>query len=631
MTFALPLAVIVAGSAAAVEGGDDSELQTETERMVITATRTLTSMRSVGNSISVIDAADLELHQDMFAIDALERVPGLTVRRSGGAGTVPSVFIRGANSNQTLLLVDGVKMHDAAGPNRETQLDHLAVEDIDRIEVLRGPQSVLYGSDAIGGVINIITRRERGPARIRAGTEFGAFQTKLGSLSLRGGDENYYYGASLVLQDSAGYSISTTDTTRDKDGYERIVFSKQVGVGDEMMGVDANFRYAKANSEIDSGFTQAANQVSETDSEQLTGRIAPRLSLFDGVWEQTLAYSANRSTRDTLAFGNSNYVGTIHEVDWQHTLQPVERLVVVVGAEWDRERMDSPTFHVLQTNAYAGYADMQLTPHPMLDVLGGVRVYDHQNFGSKVVGRGAFALNFDAVGVKLRGSAGTGFKAPTLGQLFDDTFGSNNPNLEAEESLGFDFGVSWRGCEERVGLEVGFFHNDIDNLIVGQAPTFVNANVARATTRGIEASMEAQLFEVGSALGDIRLNANYTWLDSESKSARRRLLRRPKHEAYASLTWAPLPRFDLTTSVRWVSARLDFRPSPPFNIIKANDYAVIDVMSSFDATESVELYLRVENLANERYEDVAGFRQPGISAYVGVRIDMDVADLHLPF
>ena len=123
------------------------------------------------------------------------------------------------------------------------------------MEYVPGAGSAVYGSNALFGVINIITKRERGPARIRVGTEVGAYHTKMASLSLRGGDDNYYYGASLVLQDSAGYSISTTDTTRDKDGYERIVFSKQLGFGGETMGVDANFRYVKANSQIDSGFT----------------------------------------------------------------------------------------------------------------------------------------------------------------------------------------------------------------------------------------------------------------------------------------------------------------------------------------------------------------------------------------
>lgn len=625
-TFAAALAACAAFAPRTAAADDDAELppvgSPDAERMVVTATRTPLALPRVGSALTVIDAEELELQQDALLVDALERVPGLTVVRQGGPGTIPSVFIRGANSNQTLLLVDGVKLHDAAGPNRETQLDHVAVEDIERIEVLRGPQSVLYGSDAIGGVINVITKRERGAPHVRASVEGGSFGTNVETASVRGGGPRHYYAASLTRTDVTGFSIATTDVAGDRDGYERLALSNQVGFGGDALGIDLGFRYVDADVEIDSGGSPGSSYA---DARQFVGRVAPRASLFDGAWEQTLAWSVNHARRDSLAFGRSRFTGRLHEVDWQHTLRPLEALAIVVGAEWEREIMagtSSGNALRVDVDAYSAYGDMQLSLLDAVDLAAGARVYHHEIFGTEVVGRGSAAVRIPDTGFKLRISAGNGFKAPTLGQLYDDTFGTNNPALEPERAVGADAGIAWRSADDRFGADVGVFANWIDDLIVGAAPTFVNANVAEARTRGVEASADAVLLERGSALGLLRARIDYTYLYTRDRLAQRRLLRRPAHEVSFSATWSPIERVDLTASVRWLDDRLDFSPVT-FAIIEANDYAVVDVMVRFAATGWLDVYARVENAADEDYEAIAGFRQPGVAAYAGVRIDLE--------
>ena len=614
----------------------------DAERIVITSTRTAIPEIRVANAVTVIDAAELEKFGDALVVDALQRVPGITVRRNGGPGTVSTVFIRGANSNQTLLLVDGVKFHDAAGPNRETQLDHLTVEDIERIEIFRGPQSVLYGSDAIGGVINVITKKDGGPARIRANVEVGSFGTDIESVSVRGGGEHYYYGASITRQDITGHSIATTDQNgnllrdeNDKDAYESLVIAKQLGVGNDTVGVDAGFRYIDTTSELDSGGSPG---TSNTDSEQFAARIAPRLSLFDHRWSQTLSYSINRSERDTVGFGATNYTGTIHDIDWQHTFRPIDLLTVVAGAEWEREEMEAIAFGAMsdgKADRYAGYADLQLHPVDFIDLNGGVRYVDHEQFGSDVVWRVSSALRWDDYGLKLRGSVGTGFKAPTVAQLHDATFGSNNPDLQPEESLGWDVALGWRGCDDRVGFEVGYFENDIENLIVAVVnltppPFFISRNVGEAKVKGVELAIDARLLEADSAIGSLDFAGSYTHLDSEDRGTGLRLLRRPDNQVSASVTWSPVEAFELTTSVRWVDTRADVRSVLPFDRVTANDYAVVDLIGQLQLTESLRGYVRVENLADEQYENNAGFAGRGIGAFVGLRVDFDVADLPLP-
>lgn len=602
------------------------------ERIVVTATRNQRPVSTIGNSVSLLDAEDIELHQDTLLIDALERVPGITLRRQGGPGTSPSIFIRGANSNHTLLLVDGVKLHDAAGPNRETQLDHLAVEDIERIEVLRGPQSVLYGSDAIGGVINVITKGERGAPRVRASAEGGSFRTHNETASVRGGNSSGYYSASVTHTDTRGFSIATTDPSGERDGYQRTALAGKFGLGGEQVGVDAAFRYVDADVELDTGFDVLR---AETKSEQLVGRIAPRASLFDGAWEQTLAYSVNHARRDTEAFGSTRFTGRIQEIDWQHTLRPAEAITVVVGAEWERESLRgtsaqntfAPNAVRESVDAYSGYADLQLAPHDRVDLTGGARVYHHDVFGTEVVGRGSLVVRADEIGALLRASVGNGFKAPTLGQLYDDTFGTNNPNLEAERSLGFDVAAAWRSSGDRLGAEIGYFENDIEDLIVGAAPTFVADNIARANTHGIEASADARLLERASGFGQLDARVDVTYLRTRDELNGRRLLRRPNQELSATFRWSPIECLDLATSVRWVDDRLDFSPVT-FLVVEANAYTVVDLLARFEVVDGVELFARIDNVANEDYEDVAGFRQSGIAGYGGIRIDL--AELGFP-
>jgi vitamin B12 transporter len=594
------------------------------ETVVVTATRTARSIDRVGSTITVIDAADLELHQDRLVIDALERVPGVSVRRDGDRlGSRPSIFIRGADSDQTLVLVDGVRLQDPSAPNREAFLDHLGVEEIERIEVLSGPQSVLYGSDSLGGVINIITKKGEGPPNGRIRFEGGTFATLDTAASLRGGGEGFHYGVSVGLTESDGFSSSSTGDP-DDDGYERTNASIRGGLGDEALGVDASFRFLDARTEID-GFGAPAS-----DTSQYALALSPHLQLFDGLWEQRLTYSFHRAERENGVGPDTRYESALHWLDWQNTLRWDDCLATVIGVQYDREtaRFDAfaPAFAV-DSDMAAVYADQQIALGNHVDLTGGVRVEHHDRFGAHVTGRFTGVVRIPWIEGALHGSVGSGFKAPTLAQLFDDSFGSANPDLDPEQSLGWDIGYRQR-IGGRISFDVTGFWNDIDDLIVGDPNNaFRNENIDSARTRGLQLDLEAGLLDGLRWIGDLSTRLGYTLLDARAQKAAAfglmdgdRLLRRPKHEVSASFVWRPADRLETTLDVRYVGDRFDIDPIA-FTRVRVDSYVRVDLAARIRVSDRFELYGRTVNVANEDYEDVAGFQTSDRAWYGGFRFD----------
>lgn len=604
--------------------------ESKAETMVVTGTRTPRPRAKIGSTISVIDHEELSRNQDFLVVDALKRVPGITVRRSGNRpGTSTSVFIRGSDSDQTLVLVDGVRVQDSSAPNRESFLDHLSVVDVERIEILRGPQSVLYGSDAIGGVIQIITTKGSGPPSLHVRAQAGSFRTFDEAASVSGGGDSYHYRFSAARTDSRGFNAR--DNSGDRDGYAQTTVSSRLGFGTAALGVDSSVQYISADTDIDAGtdFNQ-----SDTESEQIVFRLAPHLSLFDDKWQQSLAYSLNTAKRDTGGAGlvlPADFESTFQELDWQHTIRPTEWATTVLGFEYEREdaRFDTPVADIdAHIEQFAGYVDQHFSWDDWLDLTAGVRVTNHDQFGTNVVGRGTLAVR-SRFGTKLHASIANGFKAPTLAQLFDTTFGAANQDLNPEKSLGWDIGIEQTLFDGRVWFDVTWFQNDFDDLILAIPPAFQNTNVEEVRTRGVETSVEVHLFENVPWLGGARTRWYYTWNDTEAlRSASfgvsdgQQLLRRPEHEFFGDLIWSPCDRVEAVLSLQFVGKRFDI-DAVSFARFEANSYLLVNMSGSFKLTESVTLFGRLENLADKQYEDVAGFNTAGLSGYGGIKVDFE--------
>jgi len=639
------LSMLVSVASAQIEGAaSDGDAADET--IVITATRTLRPLDRVGSTVTVIDAADLALHQDRLLVDALERVPGITVRRdSDRPGSRVAVFMRGADSDQTQVLLDGVLLHDPSAPNREAFLDHLGVEDVERIEIVRGPQSVLYGSDAIGGVINIITRKGADRLEGALRMEGGSFSSFDFAATARGATDDFYYAASVVRRQTDGFSVIDEPEVDDLDGYASTSAHLRLGAGDADLGIDGTFYLLDALTDFDV-FSPAVQEIAKSDSRQVLLALVPHATLLGGLWEQRLRATFNWTERDNRGkdagpedFLPTSYESALYELDWQHVLEIAEGFTTVLGAEFGHE---SGTFDISRTfpapvveaeaNRGSLYADEQVSLGKYFSWTGGVRLELHDEFGSDLVGRTTVAILLGDLGTSLHGSLGTGFKAPTLAQLFDDSFGSANPDLRPENSLGWDIGFR-QPLGTRGNLELTWFGNEIDDLIysVDLNPgffVFSNVNIDSVQTSGLELGFAYALLEGAPWLGDLSTNLSYTYTRTRAKDdgpldplVGGRLLRRPEHEVYVDWIWSPVPQLEAVLNLLYVGERLDLDPVL-FTPFEADSFVTVGLAVNVQLRDWVEVFFRAENLADEAYENVAGFQSAGRSYYGGVRLNL---------
>lgn len=594
--------------------------------LVITATRVESEVKDIGSSVSVVTGEELREKQYHFVLDALRAVPGVEIRRSGGLGSETSIFIRGTDSDHALLMVDGVQVHDPSSPSSTAVLNHLSTSDVERIEIVRGPQSTVYGSEAIGGVINIITKKGSGDPTAVLSAEGGSFNTFSEEANLSGGKDAFYYSASLSRVDSAGFSSRTDDA--EDDSYRNTAFSGRLGTRvNESLNLDFVLRYIKAYSEFDVGDDVS---LSNSDVNQLIARAQPQLTLFDGLWQQQLNLSVHAIERDNEGLGfslPSEFRGRIFGVDWQHSLFLHENHSLVVGTDFEYQdsRSEVSEFPSIEPDVHnvALYIQDLVKYGEQFNAAIGFRLDEHEQFGTQATYRLAGSYEFQNTNTLLRGSVGSGFKAPSLNELFDSSFDSNNPNLQPEESVGFDVGVEQEMLPELISVGATYFYNDIDNAIVSVFvdPNFTSINVERVATNGVETFLRLDLLE------NLRGRLHYTYTDTEARHAASfgisdgsRLLRRPNHSLGADLDVAFFDRRMQTgLGFTYVGERADIDPIT-FSTVRADDYMLVHFRSSVRVLGNWEIFARVENLLDEDYEEILGFNSPGISAYGGVRV-----------
>lgn len=596
--------------------------------VVITASRLEEPARDVASSVTVVPEADLRRGQHRMVIDALREVPALDVLQSGTRGGQTSVFLRGAASEHTLVLIDGIEANDPIAVGRSYDFAHLSVDNVDRIEVLRGPQSVLYGSDALGGVVNVITRRGRGEPRVSFMAEGGTFSTYRGSVSLAGGTDRVHYSIGASRSQTAGFSAASEKRGNDEeDGYRNESLSTRLGfVAADGVEVDVFVRSMSGRTEIDDGGGAGLDDKDHVfESTQWLFRAAPRLRLLDGAWNQTLAVSLmSMSWEDDDSpepavpgsYTFSSFDSRTVDLDWQHDFTILEANTLTVGAEFEEDTGESASdfggFIVLfpreQAWTRGAYVQDRLHLWERLTLTAGARLDTHDEFGTHATYRGTGAYFIRESSTKLRGTAGTGFKAPSLFHLFS-SFG--DPTLEPEESLGWDAGIDQDLFAGAVTASLTYFRNEFEELLDfdGGLNRFVNRG--RAETSGIEAALRVWPVQ------DLELRASYTLTDTEGKSDEEELVRRPKHKGGLRALWAATEAIHVNASVLYVGERDDFDFSLPAPRITLDDYAVAHLAASWRIDGRFEVFARGENLLDKEYEEIFGFGTAGAAVYIG--------------
>jgi vitamin B12 transporter len=598
------------------------------DTIVVTATRIPTPEIQVASSISVVTADDIADRQIQTLPDLLKELPGLNVIQTGGAGGQTSVFMRGTNPNHTKVLVDGIDVSDPSSPSGTFDFGQFPAQDIQKVEILRGPQSGLYGSDAIGGVINVITKSGSGPAQFTASAEAGSFDTFNQTAGVSGSLDQFHYSANLEHLHSGATPVTPLDLLapgerRIDDDYDNLTGSTKLGfdvtehfdVGLVARYTDSHLRLTGENEDnFPLDFPDSAQ--SANDTRQYYARATAHLVSFDGGLEQTLgiAYSDVKSFETSPESPESDFFGARVKIDWQGNIRLATDEKLVLGAEHQRDEMTVPLS--ASTTIDSGYAELQSSVDDALFNTLSVRYDDNDRFGSKVTYRVAPAYVIQETGTKLKASVGTGFKAPTLSQMFQnfpdfDFFA--NPNLRPETSLGYDLGVEQSLSSDSVRFGVTYFRNNIRNLITDNVDFTTDVNVGRAVTEGVES------FASYRPLRDLTFRLDYTYTQATDDILHEELLRRPKHKVDLNAAWHATDRLSLNATVLSVSSWIDGNRDFSIPRLTAPGYTTVDVAASYDLSGNLTLYGRVTNLFDRHYENPVGFLQPSIGAFAGIR------------
>jgi len=593
------------------------------EEVVVTATRIETPTEEVGSSISVLTAQEIAAKGYTTVKEVLEGTLGVDVSTTGGAGQMSSIFVRGATSYQTLVMIDGVEMNDPSGMNRGFNFANLTVDNIERIEILRGPQSPLYGADAMGGVINIITKQGEGAPRFFLGGEGGSYGTWKQFAGAQAGSERV--NVSLEASHTSSDGFSTADENlpgnTEDDKWENSSASARMGfVLSDNIDLDFIGRFQDGRTHLDQGGGPDQDVANySVDERKIFTKASANIFAFDGLWEQTLAYGFADHTREYKddPYGDSTYDGQKHEVSWQHSLYLHETNTLTLGLEYEDETLDDNVELDVSAHTKSVFAQDQIKLGGFSFTTVGMRYDDHENFGGETTWRITQALLVRDWGTKFKGSYAKGFRAPSLNELYYvNPWGGagGNPNLDPETSEGWDAGIEQSLFHKRMKVGVTYFSNDFEDLIVWDNGY---NNVETARTGGIESFIAATLFE------DLSLELNYTYTDTEDNDGQR-LLRRPLHKVGFTALYRIFERATVNLDVLYVGERDDsYWDSMTFTTrdVVLDDYVLVNLAASFDVCDYLTVFGRVENLFDENYYEAYGYGTAGLSAYGGVRVN----------
>lgn len=596
------------------------------EISVVTATRVATPLNQVAGSITVIGQDEIAARKLRSLSDILASVPGLNVVRVGGQGGQTSLFSRGTNSNHTKILLDGIDIADTSTPSGATDLGKFLAGDIARVEVLRGPQSGLYGSDAIGGVVNIITHAGEGPLTLTGIAEAGSFDTFNQSASLSGSDGAFRYRATVQHEHAGATPVTPLNLlppgqVRNPDVFDNLTASTRLGLalGDAVeLGLTARWSQSLTKVTGDAfsfaSFTFApAPAQTRIAGQNWQTRAFARWDL--GWIDQTLgfAYGSNQSRTADPDNGPFASSGERTKLDWQGNITIAAGHTLVLGAETARDAVHLPVSAGYTTNA--GYAEINSDFGSGITASGSVRYDDNSQFGDKLTWRIAPSIAIGDSGWRVKGSIGTGFKEPSLDQLhhsYPAFFFFANPNLKPETSTGYEVGVEGGLWDVTAGAT--WFHNDIRNLIATDPVTFSTVvNIGRARTQGVET------FVAWKPLDEVSLRADYSFTEAVDKATSRALIRRPNHKASLTGGWQFLPDADLSATLLYVGPWFDGSRDFSTPRLKADGYVAVNLAARWQVTQMFTLFARGDNLFDESYQNPVGFLGAERAFYVGVQ------------
>ncbi|WFU15393.1 TonB-dependent receptor [Bradyrhizobium sp. CB3481] len=610
--------------------------------VVVTADREPEPISRTGSSISVVKGETLATSNPGSLVDALRTVPGLDISESGGPGSTANIRLRGANTGQTLVMIDGIRINDPTAASGDFDFAMFAPSAIERIEVLKGPQSALYGSDAMGGVVNIITKKGTGPAQFNVRTEGGSYGTVSTTGSMIGSQGPWSYAFTGGGQSSEGFSrygyripaIEAKNRNLEPDGFSRLGGSARVGYDADGVRVETGILSTLTRSNYDASGADAPFFKARRLLDQVWAKAS--VDTLDGRWTHSLNTFETQAVRSFSELSYplvksstiTDYTGNSMGAEYQSTLRMGTFGSLIYGAKTQHETAD--IFQTSFVPKFAAYVPQvrgkqdtnslfglwQLPIGERLTITLGGRVDDVVGVSRFETWRATAAYAISETGTKLHASAGTGAKAPTLFQLYSSNRGAS---LAPEESFGYDAGIDQSLFNGRVAVSLTGFANKFTNLIdfvsagSGVSCPVLNAsgcyfNVSRAETNGLEVGSNIDLLP-----GYVKFNAAYTYLHAVDLATGLVLARRPKNLARFALTITPTDRWLIEPRVLTVSKR--FSSAGQTNRVDA--YTRVDLYTEYKIDKNWKVFARGENILNEHYQEVFNFGTTGPAAYAG--------------
>ncbi|MDP9103984.1 MAG: TonB-dependent receptor [Pseudomonadota bacterium] len=613
---------------------------TAAQEVVVVANRAPAPLVTVAPSVTILTLPELRADQEPALADILARTPGVALTRNGGPGQTTSLSIRGADSDQTVVLIDGVKINDPSSPASGFDYSNLLVGDISRVEVLRGIQSVLYGSQAMGGVVNIVTADATKAFQGDAQIEGGSYSTGYAKAAVGGRNGPWSWRLAADAYTTGGVSAfakqfggKEADGNRNEGVSGRLGYAFTPDVSLDLRGV-----YIQSRTKFDGFSTPTFSFGDDSEYGALRQSIAYaglNFGLLDGRLKNRLAAQYTLTQRDSYDPADAPTTKTFDgrgvnaRVEYQGSYEIAPGWRGVFGAQNERESIttSSPAFDFppglpptkADATTNSAYGQLQGEVIAGLNLTGGVRYDDHSTFGGHTTGQFGAAWSLNGGDTVLRATWGQGFKAPSLYQLFSQY---GNATLRPEEAHGWDAGVQQRFLGGKVDVQATYFNRDTTNLIGFAATPACTArqffgcynNTARAEARGVELSGAVR------PLDGLELTANYTYTDATDRSPGaatfgKDLARRPHDTANLAATYVWPVKLSTTVAVRYAGDSFDNASNT--RLLKS--YTLVDLRAAYPLGHGLEVYGRIENLFDKTYETAAQYGNPGRAGYLGLR------------
>lgn len=610
--------------------------------IVVTATKTETPYYAIGSSVSVITSGEISERHLKTVIDVLREEPGLSIIEQGGPGKLANVFMRGANPNHTLVIVDGVTMNDASSPNNAFDFSALNTNDVDRIEIVRGPQSTLYGSDALAGIINIITKHGSGKPEYSFASEGGSNGYYRANISALGtiGILHYAIGASKSGTDGISASNSQFGN-QEKDGNRNNSFTSRFGLDlSPFTKLNLIYKFSQAETSLDQSEKYGDDPNYTYNIEEHLFSAGLKTSLFNNLWQQQFSVSMIKRFNHSLDLTDPSHPNLSSDsynlaqrikLNWQNNLRIIENNLITFGIESENETARTSYYSTgdwgpfdsvfpeqsIRTTGF--YLQDQINLQNSFFTTIGIRYDDNQKFGGVSTFRIAPAYFINSTGTKIKMSYGTGFKAPSLFYLFDPMFG--NPDLKPEKSRGWDIGIDQNLLDGKYNFSVTYFDLKLEDMF-GFDQNYRTINIAEASSHGLEFSASAV------NIRNFTLNASYTHIVTKdeyslSEDFDKPLLRRPKDQFTIIANYRMDEKTCFNLQLRYVGKRddKDFSTYPSTRVTLA-DYTLINLAATYRLLDYIEITARIENLFDKKYEEVLYYGTLGRSFYVGMNFTL---------